>query len=94
MIRLLRRSSPQANKEKILQTAIAVPVINVGIFILVISLAFSCSTSKSKYPLVEIETRHGNIIVELYTDKAPLTTAAFLKNVEQKVYENCFSTAY
>ena len=33
-----------------------------------------------------IDTEYGDIIVEIYADKAPKTAEAFLKNVDKKVY--------
>lgn len=39
-------------------------------------------------PTVEIKTDYGNIIVELYPEKAPKTVAAFLSYVESGYYKN------
>jgi len=37
---------------------------------------------------VQIETSMGNITVELYADKAPVTVANFLRYVDEKRYDN------
>ena len=58
-------------------------------FILLAALS-SCSNLKSKYPVVEIKTKFGNVYIEIYNDKAPKTAAAFLKNVEAGHYENSY----
>jgi peptidyl-prolyl cis-trans isomerase A (cyclophilin A) len=47
----------------------------------------ACSP-KYKYPRVEIETKLGDIEVELYNDKAPKTVAAFLSYVDSGFYKN------
>jgi peptidyl-prolyl cis-trans isomerase A (cyclophilin A) len=44
----------------------------------------SCS---KKNPRVVIETPRGNIVVELYMDKAPVTAGHFLDLVERGIYE-------
>ena len=48
----------------------------------------ACSGVKSKYPTVTIDTDYGDIVAEIYTDKAPLTSKAFLENVNKGVYNN------
>lgn len=57
------------------------------IAILLILVLAGCSES-SKYPRVEISTRQGDIVIELYPDKAPKTVAAFLSYVEKDLYNN------
>lgn len=47
-------------------------------------LMFSCVEPD---PTVVIETELGNIILELYTDKAPLTTANFLRYINENRYQ-------
>lgn len=47
-----------------------------------------CTTKKHKDPHVIIETKWGDIEVELYPDKAPQSTAAFLKYVDSGFYKN------
>lgn len=49
---------------------------------------FACNTP-GNHPHIEIKTELGNIEVELYTDKAPKTTAAFLKNIDEGLYQRC-----
>jgi peptidyl-prolyl cis-trans isomerase A (cyclophilin A) len=49
---------------------------------------FSCSHKKYKEPTVKIETNFGDIIVELYPEKAPKTVAAFLSYVDSGYYKN------
>lgn len=46
---------------------------------------FSCTTSK---PRVSIETEAGDILLELYSKKAPITTTNFLRYVDEKRYDN------
>lgn len=47
-------------------------------------IAISCSR---KNPVIEIQTPIGNIEVELYMDKAPVTAGNFLKMVKDHVYD-------
>jgi len=58
--------------------------------IVFISLIFyaSCSHPKYKEPHVLIETKFGDIEIELYPDKAPKTVAAFLSYVDSGFYKN------
>lgn len=49
-------------------------------------LAVMVSCQK-KNPLVEIETPRGNIVVELYLDKAPVTAGHFLELVRRGIYD-------
>lgn len=51
-------------------------------------LVIAGCSAPSKYPRVEISTRQGDIIIELYPDKAPKTVAAFLSYVEKDLYNN------
>lgn len=62
--------------------------LNVAFLLLITLLIASCSNIKSDYPVVEISTPSGKIYVEIYNDKAPKTGNAFLKNVDDKLYEN------
>ena len=49
---------------------------------------FSCNSKKIyKEPTVKIETNFGDIIVELYPEKAPKTVAAFLSYVDSGYYK-------
>ena len=54
-----------------------------GIFIY-----FSCSHKKYKEPTVKIKTNFGDILVELYPERAPKTVAAFLSYVDSGYYKN------
>lgn len=50
---------------------------------------FSCKQKKNyKEPTVKIETNYGDIIVELYPEKAPKTVAAFLAYVDSGYYKD------
>ncbi|WP_353548718.1 peptidylprolyl isomerase [Sediminibacterium sp. KACHI17] len=55
---------------------------------LLISLIACTETINSGNPHVVIETKYGEIELELYADKAPATTAAFLSYVDSGFYEN------
>lgn len=57
-------------------------------FFLLTSLIACSGTSNSGNPHVVIETKYGEIELELYADKAPATTAAFLSYVDSGFYEN------
>jgi peptidyl-prolyl cis-trans isomerase A (cyclophilin A) len=59
------------------------------IFLLSIIFVFSCTQSK-KYsrPTIDIETYYGDIIVELYPEKAPKTVAGFLSFVDSGYFKN------
>ena len=60
----------------------------VGIFFI-----FSCSQPvKYSKPTIDIQTYYGDIIIELYPEKAPKTVAAFLSYVDSGYYKN--STFY
>ncbi len=48
-------------------------------------LLLSCSSSN---PIVEIKTELGNIKVEIYKDKAPISAENFLKYVDKGLYKN------
>ena len=45
------------------------------------------NNEKQANPVVVIKTNHGEIEVELYADKAPVTVANFLKYVDAKFYD-------
>lgn len=50
---------------------------------------FSCSQPvKYDKPTIDIKTYYGDIIVELYPEKAPKTVAAFLSYVDSGFYKN------
>jgi peptidyl-prolyl cis-trans isomerase A (cyclophilin A) len=48
----------------------------------------SCSSPKYKNPRIKIQTRVGDIEVELYPEKAPKSVAAFLSYVDSGFYKN------
>jgi cyclophilin family peptidyl-prolyl cis-trans isomerase len=52
------------------------------------ALTTPAATAQDKNPVVVIETSMGNIKVELFKDKAPITVENFLKYVEDKHYDN------
>jgi peptidyl-prolyl cis-trans isomerase A (cyclophilin A) len=58
-------------------------------FLYCIALFFWGCNNNFKNPHVQIETAKGNIEIELFADKAPLSVAAFLKNVVEKNYDGC-----
>jgi peptidyl-prolyl cis-trans isomerase A (cyclophilin A) len=51
-------------------------------------LMVCCSQPQDKYPHVVIETKAGDIEIELYNDKAPKSVEAFLRNVDSGTYKN------
>ncbi|MEO6290931.1 MAG: peptidylprolyl isomerase [Ginsengibacter sp.] len=57
------------------------------LLLIVTCICFSCTQTKYKEPTVKIETNFGNILVELYPEKAPKTVAAFLSYVDSGVYK-------
>lgn len=57
-------------------------------FLLLFSCLFvACSHKTYKEPTVKIETNFGDIIVELYPEKAPQTVAAFLSYADSGYYK-------
>jgi peptidyl-prolyl cis-trans isomerase A (cyclophilin A) len=61
-------------------------------YIVFLCIIYSCSQKKYKDPHVIIETKFGDIEIELYPDKAPKTVGAFLSYVDSGFYKN--STFY
>ncbi|RPH28891.1 MAG: peptidylprolyl isomerase [Bacteroidales bacterium] len=59
------------------------------LFIAISSILLSCS---SKNPIILISTEMGNITIEVYSNKAPITSANFLAYVESGRYNtnSCF----
>lgn len=56
--------------------------------LIVLMLAFgSCATENRENPHVEISTRYGDIVVELYPRQAPVTVAAFLSYIDAGYYD-------
>ncbi len=60
------------------------------IFILLTILITACSSSVSKNPHIRIQTKAGDIEIELYQDKAPKTVNAFLSYVDSGLYRNSY----
>ncbi|MEZ5029526.1 MAG: peptidylprolyl isomerase [Ferruginibacter sp.] len=59
------------------------------LFVIIICIAVaSCSQKKYKNPHIIINTRLGDIEVELFPDQAPKTTAAFLSYIDSGFYKN------
>jgi cyclophilin family peptidyl-prolyl cis-trans isomerase len=58
-----------------------------GLVLLVAAFGLALPGCGSDNPVVVIETSMGNIKVELYEDKAPITVKNFLKYVEDKHYD-------
>lgn len=57
-------------------------------YLLILVSLFACKGSNSTSPHVVVNTSMGNILIELYPEKAPKTVAAFLKNVDAAVYDS------
>lgn len=55
-------------------------------YLLFILLFAACSNPKYKNPHIEIQTRLGNIEIEVYPDQAPVTVAAFLSYIDSGFY--------
>lgn len=55
----------------------------VAALILLLSIIASCT---KKTPVVIIETKFGNIHIELYADKAPITSENFMRYVDDQRY--------
>lgn len=60
------------------------------LFIFFVLYLLACGPRQTGNPLVEIQTRLGDIVVELYPGQAPLSVARFLSNVDSGYYENSF----
>jgi peptidyl-prolyl cis-trans isomerase A (cyclophilin A) len=61
---------------------------NQYLFIVTISLLIASCSTKYKNPHIEIQTKLGDIEVELFPDQAPKTVAAFLTYVKRGYYNN------
>ena len=55
----------------------------------VFCLVLSCAGPEQKNPHVVIETKFGEIEVELYPEQAPKSVSAFLSYVDSGFYKNC-----
>ena len=58
------------------------------LFIVFCLLLAGCKEKHYKNPHIAIETRLGNIEVELYNDKAPKSVSAFLSYIDSGYYRN------
>jgi len=58
-------------------------IIFLGFFLLILS----CKTDNNKPVEVKIETELGNIFIELYVDKAPITCENFIKYIKNNKFE-------
>lgn len=58
------------------------------ITILLIIIVISCKVSTNEKPIVKFETEYGDILIELYPDKAPLTCANFLKYIKHNEFKD------
>lgn len=56
-------------------------------FFFILLTLFSLSV-QAENPLVEMQTSHGTVEIELFEDKAPLSTKNFLQYVDDKFYDN------
>jgi cyclophilin family peptidyl-prolyl cis-trans isomerase len=62
-------------------------VLLVGLLILVMAFPAAAADKKSANPTVVLDTSEGQIVVELYPDKAPLTVRNFLAYVDSQFYD-------
>lgn len=58
------------------------------IYVLLLCFVAACSSPKYENPHIVIETKFGDIEVELYPKQAPKTVAAFLSYIDSGYYEN------
>ena len=54
----------------------------------IVLVFFSCTQKKYANPRIQIETKYGIIVAELYPSKAPQTCAAILSYVDSGFYED------
>src|SRR5207253_1692985 len=59
-----------------------------NLLILLFGVLGSCSRPGSKNPRIEIQTKFGDIELELYAQQAPKTVAAFLSYIDSGFYKN------
>ena len=59
-----------------------------ALLILSSSLSFAQTPAKTIYPQVVLHTNQGDITLELYQDKAPITVANFLQYAESGFFNN------
>lgn len=67
-------------------------IINIPVILLIILVISGCNIqNKNKDPLIQIKTELGNITVELYPGKAPVTVLNFMHYIDSGLYkETCF----
>ena len=58
------------------------------IFYIIVCLLQGCASPAYKNPHIVIQTDAGSIEIELYPDKAPQTTAAFLSYIDSGLYKH------
>jgi len=56
------------------------------ILLFLLAAVLGCGTALGQNPQVELKTSQGNIVVELYADRAPKTVANFLQYVKEGYY--------
>ena len=56
--------------------------------LLIFSVLLSYTTAHAANPQVEIQTNVGNVLIELYPDKAPITVKNFLSYVNENHYKD------
>lgn len=59
-----------------------------ALLLLCSSLSFAATQSSSTHPQVILHTNQGDITIELYEDKAPVSVANFLQYAESGFYNN------
>ncbi len=59
-----------------------------NIFLFILLCASIIAADDNYYPKIKIETNKGNMMLELYPDKAPKTVANFLRYVDNGFYDN------
>ena len=64
-------------------TSLALVILAIGVF----AVAVNGADNKKGNPVVVLETSKGNIEIELYPDKAPLSVQNFLWYVDNKFYD-------
>lgn len=57
-------------------------------FLIITALLAGCSSPRYKNPHIIIETRQGEIEIELYPDQAPKSVEAFLTYIKRGYYKN------
>lgn len=55
---------------------------------LLVLLVCFCFGARAENPIVVLETNHGNLEIELFADKAPVTVENFLAYVDDGFYDN------